>query len=218
MQPKILPILPKAPDLATKVEVPRLIIGEGSHDAFFLRALLRHCGLGDIQTGHYGGKDNLRRALAVLRTQTEVALEALGITADADDVAADSFQRVCDALEGKGYTPPSRLGEFSDGKPRVGVFLMPDNVSPGMMETLCLQSVDSDPAVVCVDQYFKCVAQNTRREPAANKRDKARAHAWLASQPKPDKHCGLAAEEGYWDFDSPALEPLRKFVMALDQL
>jgi hypothetical protein len=93
------------------------------------------------------------------------------------------------------------------------VFLLPDNASPGMLEDLCLEAVASDPAAPCLDEYFTCVFQRGNRRPVEVA--KARVHAWLASQLKPDLRLGEAAEAGYWPWNSPVFDQLRAFLRAL---
>lgn len=47
------------------------------------------------------------------------------------------------------------------------------------------------------------------------RRDKARAHAWLATQPLPHVSVGVAALRGYWNLDHQALDAARQFLTAL---
>lgn len=86
---------------------------------------------------------------------------------------------------------------------------MPDGVGEGMLETLCLASVSSDPAMACVDSYFECLEHASIRP---SNRDKARIHAWLASREKPDTRVGEAAAAGYWNFADAAFARLWQFL------
>jgi len=129
-----------------------------------------------------------------------------------------AFASVCEALRNEDFVCPKCVGEFGSGLVRSGAFILPDNAGAGMMETLCLRTVESDPGLECVDAFFGCVQQKAQRSPDPNKLEKARAHAYLASMPIPDKNPGLAALEGYWDMDSSALDSLKHFIDTLSGL
>lgn len=210
------------PPPAPTLEARKIILGEGTHDAHFFKALLDRLEITDVQTGDYGGKNGLSDALHVLQTIPKPAgpLEVLGVTRDADTNSRAAFQSICEVLAHEGYPTPDNLGEVATGKSpggrvRVGVFIMPDNEGEGAMETLCLRSVDNDPAIGCVKEYFNCIRPNGAVRPTQSKRDKAHAQVYIASKEVPNLHPGLAAKEGYWNFDSDALDPLKKFIRAL---
>lgn len=216
----MLRLLKEEPRAASTLEATKVLLGEGTHDGHFFQALLRDLAITDVQTGSYGGSE-LENALNALRVMPRARdrdigpLRVLGVTTDADTDRDAAFRRVCGALGRAKYDVPDKPGEFTDGELRVAVFIMPDNESDGTMETLCLRTVEKDPAMVCVDGYFECIRQGSAHQPSAGKLDKARAHAFLASQEQPDLHCGLAAREGYWNFGSPALKPLKEFITNL---
>ena len=56
--------------------------------------------------------------------------------------------------------PPNGHGEVSKGMPKTGVFIIPDGKSPGMLETLCLSSVESDNIKGCIDSFMNCINLN----------------------------------------------------------
>jgi len=123
------------------------------------------------------------------------------------------LRSVCHALQANGLVVPMQAGIVAAGQPRVGVMILPDNASPGMLEDLCLLSVQSDPAYQCVDALFQCVTQQARRQPRPMA--KARIHAWLATQPIPGKRLGEAAESGYLPWDHQAFDAIRQFILSL---
>jgi len=45
--------------------------------------------------------------------------------------------------------------------------------------------------------------------------DKARLHAFLASRSEPKFQLGIAADAGYWPWDSPAFEHIQAFLHSL---
>ena len=94
----------------------------------------------------------------------------------------------------------------------MGIFVVPNGIDDGMLETLCLQSVSGLPEFSCVDGYFRCLQGHG---PLPTNMHKARAHAWLASRPKSDLRVGEAAQAGYWPWDSDAFGELWSFIRSL---
>jgi len=83
------------------------------------------------------------------------AVDSLAITRDADLDAAGAFASVRSALTHGGLAAPAASGQFAGSNPKVGVFILPDGTNAGMLEDLCLASVQADPATPCVDTYFQ---------------------------------------------------------------
>ena len=81
----------------------------------------------------------------------------IGVVRDADNNAVGAFQSVCNQLHNAGYEPPQSHGTFSNVSPSVGVFIVPDGVECGAIETLCRKSVEGTAAAQCVDQYLECL-------------------------------------------------------------
>jgi hypothetical protein len=207
-----MPLPPRTQQPLTK---PRVLVGEGRDEVNFFEALTAHLGVTDIQVEEYGGKGNLSRYLRefVSARPGRQNVLALGITRDADGNAALAFQGICTLLTNNQLSIPATAGQVAVGTPRVGVYLFPDNQRDGMLEDLCLDSVQTDGAVSCVDEYLRCVARNTGRQPSPPA--KARVHIWLASQLVPDLRLGEAAQKGFWPWTAPALAPLIRFLQAL---
>lgn len=83
-----------------------------------------------------------------------------------------------------------------------------------MLEDLCLEAVMDDPAMSCVDEYFKCLEdQNVLQKQIAI--PKARLHAFLASRERPGLRLGEAAEKNDIPMDSPVFEPVTEFLRQL---
>ena len=126
--------------------------------------------------------------------------------------AIKAFQSVCGSLRHVNLPCPNVHGQFAAGPPRVGIFIMPNGIDDGMLETLCLLSVASLPEFPCVDGYFRCLQGHGA---VPNNLHKARAHAWLASRPEPDRRVGEAAQAGYWPWASDAFRDLWAFIGSL---
>ena len=130
---------------------------------------------------------------------------------DADDNKDTAFQSVLTALRNNNLPTPE-AGQFENTL-RSKIFILPNNNTEGMLEDLCLQSIADDLGMSCVEGYFQCIQNQTGRQP--KNMAKAKVHAWLASQIEPDKRLGDAAKAGYWNWNSPAFEPLKTFILSL---
>jgi hypothetical protein len=203
-----------APVAITK---PKLLLGEGKEEVRFFNALLTDkLHITDIQVVDYGGKTRLKdylEALAQPPVPGFAGLVSLAVTRDADTDATGAFVSVCAALANASLSVPGAHGLFAGVNPRVGVWIFPDGRTLGMLEDLCMASVQTDLALPCVDEYFQCVLRRAARQP--NNMAKARLHVWLASQVEPDKRLGEAAEKGYWPWDASAFQSLIHFLQAL---
>ena len=108
---------------------PRVLLVEGPDDKHVVMHLCRGTELeGRFDIDDKGGKDPL---LAAVRNEVRVSgREALGILLDADNDVQSRWNAVTHALSrvdvtGPGAPDPS--GTIIDNRPRIGIWLMPDN-------------------------------------------------------------------------------------------
>ena len=137
---------------------------------------------------------------------------SIGIVRDADDDGAGAFQSVRDALLAHGFAAPDANGEFVEGAIKIGVFIIGPNNGRGMLVDLCLQSVSDRREFGCVEEYFRCVSEKSERKEFSSK---ARFRAWMASHTDLRSRLGLAAEKGYWPWESTVFDPLKDFLKRL---
>lgn len=195
---------------------PKLLIGEGSEEVLFFHAFLNHLNITDIQVENYGGKQGLGNYLKTLHLRPGYSeVVSLGITRDADESANNAFNSVCGFLKNGKLPVPNHPKQIIGESPQVSVLILPDYQNNGMLEDVCLEAVKTDPAIQCVDDYFKCVYSTVGRKPKNKDIAKARLRVWLASQIAPDKRLGEAAQAGYFTWDSPAFDGLKLFLQAL---
>ncbi|MGK7928737.1 MAG: DUF3226 domain-containing protein [Spirulina sp.] len=193
---------------------PKLLIGEGVEDRRFLKAFLRHLNITDIQVEAYSGKNNLSKYLKTLKLIPGFSrLTVLAITRDADDNVESSWDSICSSLRNNKFAVPAKIGEKIEGEPTIVAFLFPDGRRTGMLEDLCLDSLQDDPVMPCIDEYFKCVKNCTSRQ--SENMAKAQMHAWLSSLSKPDKRLAEASEAGDFNWNSPAFDRLKRFLQIL---
>jgi hypothetical protein len=194
---------------------PKQLLVEGRDAEVFFHALLDHVGLADVQIQNFGGKDELPGFLKALRIAPDFArtVTSLGIVRDAETDPTAAFQSVCSALNGANLAVPAQVLVPAGHSPQVRILILPDAATPGMLETLCLQAVNNDPVIECIEQYFECVEQQTGSLP--DNMHKARVQAFLASRPRPGLLVGQAAHAGYWHLDNPVFDHVRQFVQGL---
>lgn len=211
----MLPAGLQLPQSQSSITYSKVLVVEG-HDAFqFFKALLRHLGLLDkIEIRNSGGVGDIPTYLETLvDTPGFDRVISLGIVRDAEDNAGSAFQSVCSGLKQAKLSAPQRVTEIADGTPKVSVFILPDCVNPGMLEMLCLQAVNADPAIFCVEQYFQCLQRQGVTLPGNI--SKAQVHTFLSSRAKPNLLLGQAAHEGYWPWDNPAFDSVKQFLTSL---
>jgi hypothetical protein len=198
-----------------KIDSERLLLCEGKTTNLVLGPLLRRYEIRGFQPIDFGSKDHFSDFIQDLRLVPgfSVGVKSIAIVRDAETEAPNAFASVRRSLLAAGLPSPDAAGKTVDGPPQVGVFIVPDNASPGMIETLCMQSVEDDPAVGCVREFFDCVADRAGRRPANI--HKARAQAFLATLETVDYHVGRAADRGSWNFDHRAFGPLIEFLRRL---
>ena len=107
------------------------------------------------------------------------------------------WQAVADKLRSAGIqqppATPARNGTIIDvvGKPRVGVWLMPDNASCGELENFFADMIPpGDPVWPLSKAYIGGIPEKHRKF-AQGKILRAKVHAWLAARKKP-RPMGLA--------------------------
>ena len=200
-----------------RIREPRLLLVEGRDEVNLFKALINDCFDDDpgIQVIDARGKDKFSRNLKAIQTAAMATpvLQSIGVVRDADDDAGAAFDSVCDGIRSVNYEPPMTHGGFSNGAPAVGVFIVPDGVKPGAIETLCRQSRLGSATAACVDEYLNCLGQ--RHATGSRSADKSWAHAYLAAAEDPVARVGEGALQGVWDFTAPAFAPLAGFLHQL---
>ena len=198
----------------TKITESKQLVVEGRDAEAFFHALLSHMRISEVQVQNFGGISELRGFLKALCNAPGFAqVTSVGIVRDAETNAAGAFQSVCGALSGANLPVPEQAMVPGGDCPQVSVLILPDGKTSGMLETICLQSVQGDPVMECLKQYFECVEQRMGFLPG--NMSKARVQAFLASRPRSGLRLGEAAHAKYWPWDSPVFERMREFVQGL---
>lgn len=210
-----------------KIASDKLILVEGKDEINFLSAFLNYLGLKNIQILKVGGKDNFRKEFPVLLIDPGFnSVKIYGIIRDADESEHSTFQSITALLKKYKQPVPEKTGEFAQNeKQKVGIFVMPGNSDSGMLEDLCLQTVNTHPIMPCVEDYLSCLKDKVNSRTTAQQSEykfprveiKAKAQTFLAGMFDSVNSVGLAALKGYWNFEHPSLNQFRDFLKEFDQ-
>ncbi|MBI3079007.1 MAG: hypothetical protein HYY85_18810 [Deltaproteobacteria bacterium] len=200
--------------MTIEITSPKVLVVEGKDEGLFFEALIGHLGLQAVQVLPIGGKTQLRRNLAALKLAPGFhRVVCLGVVRDANADPDGAFQSVCDALRTVDLPVPKRPMVLAGSAPQVSVMILPGEGNPGMLEDLCVSAVASDPAMLCVNGYFRCLEQQGVSLP--RNIAKARVQAFLSSREEPGKRLGEAAQAGYWPWEERSFDQTRSFLQEM---
>ena len=203
----------KKSKLDQEIKNPKLLLVEGKDEENFFEVLLEKKGIEDIQIQRTDGKENLKKRFPVIKdTRGFKKLKSLAIIHDADNNIQGSFDRICKVLRNNELPNPKQPSSFTSNSPKIGIFIIPDGKNAGNLESLCLSTVNSN-TIQCIDPFMDCMKNKGYPEPKSP--HKARCRAFLSAMKEDTPSLGVAAQKGYWDFDSKKLEPLINFLKQL---
>jgi hypothetical protein len=181
-----------------------VLMVEGTDDEHVVKHVCGWYGLGKIDTIHpYKGKQALLDAIPVRLKESDIGV--LGILLDADEDLRARWQAVSDRLKASGYSVPVMPREKgtvlpppeSAVLPKVGIWLMPDNKVPGILEDFLRFLVPPGDALLA--HADASIANLPERRFSDSTRAKALLHTWLAWQKEPGKPYGQAVTARYLD-------------------
>jgi hypothetical protein len=232
----------------TKIQVgkTRLLLVEGKTDKEFFIQLGFYLNFTSDTPLHimmYDGKDNLSDFLALVQAESEfMKVSHIGIVRDAD-FDGQAFQSVTTAIQSANsenperpqYTIPKAPLIFEGQSPTVGIFLMPDLETEGMLESLILKALADDDIMGCVNSYFDCL-QEMNIEAKSEPLPKAIMRVYMAAlyQAKvrtfiegknvdietsgDDRNKSYLSDiykMSWWNWNHPAFEPIKTFLRQL---
>ena len=188
----------------------KILLVEGTDDEHVLKHLCGNRGIPRLdEIRPQGSVEKLLENLPVRLKESDV--EVLGVVLDADTDVAARWRSLRDRLAQAGYEnvpldpdPEGTILEPSTGTllPCVGVWMMPDNQAPGILEDFAQRLVPEG------SMLFAHVHSSVASIPEGERRfrdldlPKAIIHTWLAWQKNPGTPMGLAIKEGYLDPDA----------------
>jgi hypothetical protein len=89
---------------------------------------------------------------------------------------------------------------------------MPDCENEGMLEDLCLKSVENDSVFKCAEKFLDCVNTSAKEEEKPKNLSKAKAQTFLAGKKEIASSTGVGAQKGYWNFDHECMNKIKQFL------
>ena len=166
----------------------RVLLVEGKDDLHVVRHLFQFSGLTGVCIIDKQGFETLSKSI-----RAEVLAEgrtAVGILVDANDTLESRWRAISGRLEAADVEAPHKpcangtIIEI-DGKPRVGVWLMPNNQSPGELEDFIADMIPPGDGVWPLSKAYINAIPLSDREFAQRKVMRAKVHAWLATRERP---------------------------------
>jgi hypothetical protein len=177
----------------------KVLLTEGTNDCHVISALCKHYNIPETFGLYECGSDELalKRLSGLLATPDQI--ETVGIVIDADNpTLIAKWQAVKDRLQKSGVItiqnepkPTGTIIPATNGLPRVGVWLMPNNQIDGMLEDFCSQLAHP----IGVGFAEKCVNDAKANDFTTfidTHKTKAVIHTFLAWQHEPGMPLGQA--------------------------
>lgn len=182
---------------------------EGNDDFHVLASLFKHHNIREaFRLNDTGGIDRLLETFPVQLKAT--AIERVGIVVDADLSLTDRWRSIQRVLVSAGFNSvpnaPDEQGTIitEANKPAVGIWLMPDNRLPGLVEDFAACLIpENDRLSELANKALDAIPVNERRFSNIH-RSKAHIHTWLAWQTDPGTPMGLAITKKYLSADAPS--------------
>lgn len=191
----------------------RLLV-EGPDDEHVIKHLCGNRNGPVVDVTQHGGIDRLLETLHLRLREANGDGDAVGIVVDADTDLPARWQSLRGRLIQAGYQDvpqiPGANGTILEPPadpqsllPRVGVWIMPDNRTTGILEDFLRLLVPQNSRLFAhVEASVSSIPAGERRFSAVAE-PKALIHTWLAWQQEPGKRLGTAITAGFLDADAP---------------
>lgn len=189
---------------------PYLLLVEGPDDYHIIRNLWRkqHTTEPPFAIRSTGGKAQLKAdlpRLIELLLADDQSLQRLGVVVDVDTTLASEWESLSQLAQQAGYqhmpSAPATEGTIitETGQAPLGIWLMPDNQNPGIVETFMRSLIPTDdPLFARAESCVQTVGADLRCDPR-----KAVVRTWLAWQAEPGRQMGEGITFNYFDTTLP---------------
>lgn len=178
-----------------------------------------------VRIESFDGVEDLLKPGVIEAESKEPGLQALGILVDADDHLDARWEQVrkrCLKLapDFPKELPPAGLIHPVPNGPRIGVWIMPDNQTRGMLETFLALLVpgDGDPLVDFAADACRSAKQDHGATFGDTHEDKARIHTYLAWLDPPGRQLHVAVLARALDARLPLGLAFARWFMELFQI
>lgn len=153
----------------------------------------------------------------------ETSRRITGIILDADQAFAERWIDIRNCClpyfpEMPEETVPDGMIVFNSDNQKLGIWIMPDNQSHGMLEAFLLQLVprgEADPLLAYARQSCQHAKENLKAPYKGTHVRKAEIHTWLAWQDEPGRQLHQAVSEMILNPKSPYAEPFVRWFQKL---
>ncbi len=205
-----------------EITQPYILFVEGKDEGYFFKYLHMHLDLPGVQIINCEGTGNFQTKIQLyVQSDGFQIVKALGFIRDADlnpDAAFNNLKSIIEETSKIRSLPiPIKPTEIvSDNNRKLGIFIMPDNSGTGMLENLCLETINKEPVYKCIDDYIDCFSKEfSAEEKKKFNEPKARVQSYLATRIPVVKSLGDGAQKGYWDFNHDCFKQINQFVLNL---
>ena len=149
--------------------------------------------------------------------------ENLGILVDADGCTVSRWQEVVgelakakelQGLSDKLPETPDESGVIINTKPRIGIWIMPNNHSPGELEDFIRELIPNEDIIWPRANYYIDGIPSEERRFKPQKETKAKIHAWLAASSRP-RLMGAAIGNGELNAEAPLAQTFYEWLYGL---
>jgi hypothetical protein len=210
---------------------PNILVVEGPSDQAFFESLCRTLGLATtvkvappraLQPGAYNSKQGIFNYLPTLLKQLDDGgLARLGVVVDADSPPNGGFLKTqalaTQTLAPFGYTLSTTqtaglVYEHNDGFADVGVWVMPDNHAPGMLEDWAQLALHPREHTLFAHARSAIQAWPEPHKFKPLQCSKAEVATWLAWQAHPGHGLDQAVRDGLFDTESQGYRQLTRWL------
>lgn len=199
---------------------PQKLLVEGKDDMHVIWALCEQFSLKEtFDVVNIEGIGNLPDHISLRLKQS--GIKTIGIIIDADTEIGSRWEQVRNQLLNEGIAvpevlPPTGLILSVTNKPKIGVWIMPDNTLNGMLEDFIRFLVPSnDQLLQEVNIHLNNIESKNLQKYNPTARSKATIHSWLACQSDPGTPLGQSITKKYLDTNT---EICQTFISWLNNL
>lgn len=200
-----------------------LLLVEGKDDEHVFYNLLAHYNV--PQTFKIRSVNGIDRLIEYLDVEVDSSeLKSIGVVVDADVVLENRWNALKNVLLKAGYSSvplmPNPNGTIIQAEDRstVGIWRMPDNILPGMIEDFIKFLVPEDDILwpIAEDVVQKVIETDRKFRPSY--KSKVHLHTWLAWQEEPGGPMGQAITKRYLNADASHAQQLIAWIRQLFEL
>jgi len=192
-------------------DYPQKLLVEGKTDQHVVLALCEHYHVAEnFNVDDSKGIGNLLERLSMMLTNP-TNLKTIGIVIDADNDIKARLDQIKSILEPYGYDVPDELQRsglicFSSDSdyPKLGLWLMPDNIHLGMVEDFALSMASADDALLMeAEDELQRIEESGNNRYSLIHHSKAKIHTYLAWQEEPGCPIGMSITKHVLDPNHP---------------